>query len=166
MALRRQHLVWVEMGPEWRTVRAALEREGSSASRKLTDAIEDAAGPIIAKVQQAALSLPAHGAKHTGLRGRLAAGVRAQPTAGKSVRIVATAVDPTETGLPRGMDNGPRGFRHPVYGNRDVWVQQRGGSWFKEPIAEEGDMIERRLTNVLEQMADNIANAGRATGRI
>jgi hypothetical protein len=165
MALRRQHLVWVEMGPEWRTVRAALEREGGSAARKLSDAVEDAAGPIIAKVQRAALSLPAYGPKHTGLRGRLAAGVRVQPTHGKSVRIVATA-EPDERGLPRGMDNGPRGFRHPVYGNRDVWVQQRGGSWFKEPIAEEGDMIERRLTNVLEQMADNIANAGRITGRI
>jgi len=59
------------------------------------------------------------------------------------------------------MDNGPAGFRHPVYGNRDVWVQQRGGSWFKEPIAEEGDFIERKLTDVLEDMAENIASAGR-----
>jgi hypothetical protein len=159
MALRRQHLVYVDMGPEWRTVRAALEREESSASRKLTNALEDAAGPIIAKVRQEALALPAHGSKHTGMRSRLAAGVRVQPSA-RSVRIVATA-EPGETGLPRGFDNGPRGFRHPVYGNRDVWVQQRGGSWFREPIAEEGDAVERRLTDVLEQMADNIANAGR-----
>lgn len=159
MALRRQHLVYVDMGPEWRTVRAALERESSSASRKLTAALEEAAGPIIAKVQREALSLPAHGKKHTGLRDRLASGVRVQPS-GRSVRIVATA-EPGEQALPRGMDNGPRGWRHPVYGNRNVWVQQRGGSWFREPIAEEGDTVERQLTDVLEEMAQNIANAGR-----
>lgn len=159
MALRRQHLVWVDMGPEWKTVRAALNREESSAERKLTRQLEQAAGPIIAKVQREALALPAHGAKHTGLRGRLAAGVRLQQR-GSSVRIVATAA-PDETALPRGMDNGVKGWRHPVYGNREVWVQQRGGSWFRAPIAEEGDTIERKLTNVLEQMADNIANAGR-----
>jgi hypothetical protein len=161
MALRRQHLVYVEMGPEWRTVRAALNREESSAQRKLGNALEDATQPIIAKVRREAMALPARGRKHTGLRGRLAEGVRAEEVGESSVRIVATAVDPTERALPRGMDNGPRGWRHPVYGNRNVWVQQRGGSWFREPIAESGDTIERKLTDVLEQMADNIANAGR-----
>lgn len=148
------------MGPEWRTVRAALNREESAATRKLRRGLEDAAGPIIAKVQREAMALPARGVKHTGLRGRLAAGVRLQVSP-SAVRIVATAVDPTERALPRGMDNGPKGWRHPVYGNRDVWVQQRGGSWFREPIADEGGSVERKLTNVLEQMADNIANAGR-----
>lgn len=159
MALHRQHLIEVEMGPEWRTVRAALNREESSASRKLHHAIEEATGPIIAKVQRAALALPARGRKHTGLRARLAAGVRPEDTP-SGVRIVASA-EPGERALPRGMDNGPRGWRHPVYGNRDVWVQQRGGSWFREPISESGDEVERQLTDVLEQMADNIANAGR-----
>lgn len=160
MALRRSHLVWVDLGPEWRTVQMALEREDRDAPRELGNALEEASGPVIAKVRRAALALPARGTKHTGLRGRLAAGVQAN-VVGQHARIVATAIDPTEAGLPRGMDNGPKGFRHPVYGNREVWVHQRGGSWFREPIAEEGDYVERELTNVLEQMADNIANAGR-----
>lgn len=117
-------------------------------------------GPIIANVRREAMALPARGPKHTGLRGRLAAGVLAQAN-GQHVRVVATAINPDESALPRGMDNGMKGWRHPVYGNRDVWVQQRGGSWFREPIASEGGTVERKLTNVLEQMADNIANAGR-----
>jgi hypothetical protein len=137
-----------------------LEREEKAAPGNLGNALEDAMGPIIAKVRREALALPSHGPKHTGLRNRLAAGVRAQ-TQRQSVRIVATAAEPDERGLPRGMDNGPRGFRHPVYGNRDVWVQQRGGSWFREPIAEEGPAIERQLTEVLEDMAERIANSGR-----
>lgn len=160
MALRRSHLVYVDPGPEWRTVRAALEREDRNAPRNFGRALEDSLQPIVSKVRRAALDLPARGPKHTGLRGRLAAGVQAQAQ-GQSARIVATAVDPTEKALPRGMDSGSKGWRHPVYGNREVWVQQRGGSWFREPISEEGDGIERRLTEALEDMAERIANAGR-----
>lgn len=159
MALRRSHLIYVDPGPEWRTVQAALQRNSRDAPRELDDALDDSLGPIVSKVRREALAIPARGLKHTGLRGRLAAGVEPQ-TAGKGARIVATAQ------LSREMDNGPRGWRHPVYGNRDVWVHQRGFSWFREPIAEEGDAIERQLTDVLEDMAENIANAGRATGRI
>jgi hypothetical protein len=61
--------------------------------------------------------------------------------------------DPTEAALPRGMDNGTRGWRHPVFGNRDNWVHQRGGSWFREPIASNHDQVERKLTDVLEDAA-------------
>lgn len=160
MALRRQVLVYVDPGPEWRTVREALEREDRGARGELVDALRREASPIVADVRAAAMRLPAHGKKHTGLRGRLAAGVDVD-TRTSGVRIVAKAVDPSEVSLPRGMDNGARGWRHPVYGNRDVWVQQRGGSWFREPISRHQDALERSLTNVLEQMADNIANAGR-----
>lgn len=156
----RRNGVYVVTGSEWRTVRDQLQREDRGATRELGNALERAMGPIVADVQAQAAALPARGPKHTGLRGRLAAGVRAEAN-GQHVRVVATAVDPSEAALPRGMDNGARGWRHPVYGNRNVWVQQRGGSWFREPIADHGNEIERKLTNVLEEMANNIANAGR-----
>jgi hypothetical protein len=160
MALRRSHRVWVDMGPEWTRVRRTLSHESSAAPGKFHDVLRSALGPAIAKVRRQALAIPAHGAKHTGLRARLAAGVVGD-VVGQTAHISATAVDPTEQGLPRGMDSGLAGWRHPVYGNRDVWVHQRGYSWFREPLSEEQDSIERKLSNVLEQMADNIADAGR-----
>lgn len=122
---------------------------------ELGNALQNAVGPIIADVQRAAMSLPARGTKHTGLRGRLAAGVRAQ-TNGQHVRITSSMADPSEAALPRGMDNGTRGWRHPVFGNRNVWVQQRGGSWFRGPIAGNHDQVERRLNDVLEEAARRI----------
>ena len=158
MALRQRHLVWVDMGPEWKAVERALVRSELDTPKELGNALNQATKPIIAKVRRAAFAIPAYGAKHTGLRGRLAAGVKAN-VIGQNATIVAEAA-PGEEGLPRGFDNGPKGFRHPVYGNREVWVQQRGFSWFREPIAEEGDAVERQLTNVLEEMAQNIAVAG------
>jgi hypothetical protein len=136
-----------------------LQREEREAGRHLGNALKEQIAPIVADVQSEALRLPARGKKHTGIRGRLAAGVKAEAN-GQHVRIVATMANPQEAGLPRGFDNGPRGFRHPVYGNRNVWVQQRGGSWFREPIAHHHDEVERDLTNVLEEMAHRIAAAG------
>lgn len=122
-------------------------------------ALQREMAPLLAIVKARAMALPVRGTKHTGLRGRLAAGVVVRAR-GQHVRVVAMAVDPTEAALPRGMDNGLRGWRHPVYGNRDVWVQQRGGSWFREPIANHQDAFERKLDGVIEQMANSIARAG------
>ncbi len=151
--------VRVVAGPEFARVAARLGIEDASAEGEFTRAIRQAAAPIVAHVQRRAMALPAHGPKHTGLRGRLAAGVRVQPYQ-NGIRIVATALDPTEAALPRGMDNGPQGWRHPVYGNRDVWVRQRGGSWFREPISTHREEVSSDLEAVVEDMAENIASAG------
>lgn len=150
----------VELGPEWRLVPDQLGDENERADDLLAVALRDAMEPVIARVRGEALALPSHGLKHTGLRARLAAGVRSEQV-GQRVRIVAGA-EPGEEALPRGMDSGVKGWRHPVYGNRDVWVQQRGGSWFREPISESGDMIERRLADVIDGMAQRVAAQGLA----
>lgn len=148
----------VTTGPEWHLVPGQLADEDENAEENLGQALRGAMDPIIAKVRAEALALPAHGVKHTGLRARLAAGVSTQAV-GQRVRIVAGA-EPGEEALPRGMDSGVRGWRHPVYGNQDVWVHQRGGSWFREPIADSAEMIERRLSDVIDDMAQRVAAAG------
>ncbi|MFG3137705.1 hypothetical protein ACGFZA_16020 [Streptomyces sp. NPDC048211] len=128
----------------------------------LRDALRKAADPIANDTRRAALALPARGRKHTGLRGRVAAGVSVQPstTTDIGVRFTTSMADPQEAELPRGLDNGVRGWRHPVFGNSNNWVQQRGGSWFRSTIADDGPQVERALTDVLEQAAASIAAAG------
>lgn len=151
--------VHVTMGSEWRAVRDELQREDRRARERLGAELRNAMAPVVADVRSQALALRSNGSKHTGMRTRLAAGVRAEAN-GNNVRVVAASPGPGMDALPRGFDNGPKGWRHPVFGNRDVWVQQRGGSWFRDPIAKHHDPIERDLTNVLEGMAHRIAAAG------
>lgn len=76
------------------------------------------------------------------------------------MRFITKMDDPQEAELPRGEDSGERGWRHPVFGH-DVWVHQRGGSWFRETIADQRPDIERRLQDVLDQAAQQIQDAGR-----
>lgn len=151
---------YIVAGPEFQRVVDRLGEVDPALPGQLNEALHDAAAPIIQDVQRAAATLPARGAKHTGLRGRLAESVGLQSAAGSSMRFVTSMDDPEEAALPRGMDNGAVGWRHPVYGNQNNWVQQHGGSWFREPIADDGGLVQENLTDVLEQVAAVIAAAG------
>lgn len=133
----------------WDSVVAKLRLADATAEEKFQAALNEAAAPIMGEVQAAALGLPTHGAKHTGLRGRLAGGV--------GVHAISNGVEITASDfLSRVTDNGPAGWRHPVYGNMNNWVHQDGGSWFKEVIQNDGGIIEDRLQEALQQLADSM----------
>lgn len=153
---------FIVAGPEFHRVAAQLREIDPAMPGKFRAAMRKAATPILRDVRVAALSLPARGVKHTGLRARLAKGVGVQVGVGNSarMRITTRMDDPTEAALPRGEDNGIRGWRHPVFGNTDNWVHQPGGSWFRETIADDRDLIEQRLQDVLDEAANTVAHAG------
>ncbi|MFH8405576.1 hypothetical protein ACH4FX_12485 [Streptomyces sp. NPDC018019] len=112
-------------------------------------------------MKQNVRSIPAAGRSgSTGLRQRVARGVRVQQTGRAALRVVATMARPDEESLPLGLDS-PSGWRHPVFGHRDRWVTQRTrGSWFRDEIAAGGDEVQRRLHAALERAAQTIAAAG------
>lgn len=130
----------------WDSVIAKLRLADADADARFEAALNEAAAPIVAEVQAAALALPTHGPKHTGLRGRLAGGVGSHPI-NDGVEITASAL------LSRQTDNGPAGWRHPVYGH-SPWVHQDGGSWFSKVIQGDRSEIENRLQEALQQLAD------------
>lgn len=148
-------------GPEFRATADALREVDSSFPGKLRAAMRKTATPILADIRMAAMALPARKLKHTGLRARLAAGAGVQLGVGRNARMrFTTKMPPGQEELPRGEDSGERGWRHPVYGH-DNWVHQRGGSWFRETIADQRPDIERRLQDVLDDAAQTIQDATR-----
>lgn len=159
MAVDGIHVVF---GPEFHAVAEALREIDSTYPAHLRAAMRKTATPVLRDVRMAALSLPARKGKHTGLRGRLAKGVGLQVGVGGNarMRITTSMREPDEAALPRGEDSGARGWRHPVYGH-DNWVHQRGGSWFRETIADDRDLIESKLAEVLDDARDTVARAGR-----
>jgi hypothetical protein len=153
--------VWVEAGPEFTRVANALRDMDTKAPSRFRAALKKAATPIVQDVRAAALALPARKGKHTGLRTRLAKGVGVQAGVGKSARMrIVTKMPAGEEALPRGEDSGAQGWRHPVFGNTDNWVNQAGGSWFRETIADDQDFLEERVNQVLQDARDQIAAAG------
>jgi hypothetical protein len=153
----------VHLGEEWRRVSLALRDVDKNLPGKLRKSMRDAARPAAEDAKRRVKSLPVHGAKHSGLRRRVASGVAIQAGAGRGlgVRIVTGMRDPQERNLPRYLDDS-RGWRHPTFGHRDRWVHQdTGGSWFRAPIAEHRPQMTRDLQQVLDDAAETIAAASR-----
>lgn len=150
--------IFIEFGPQFRAVAEALREVDDTLTPKFKNALESAAAPVLAELKAAALRLPAHKLKHTGLRARIAAGVGMKRTF-QGVRFT-TSMPPGEEELPRGEDSGLKGWRHPVYGNQNNWVHQIGGSWFRETIANDRPQFENKMQDVLDQARDQIDRAG------
>jgi hypothetical protein len=63
--------------------------------------------------------------------------------------------------IPRGLDRAA-GWRHPVFGNMNVWVTQTASrpGWFTDTFADGRRPIQEGLTDELEGSAHRIAAAG------
>ena len=108
---------------------------GGTLNKKINDAIRSKSRPAVAAAQQAfrSSSLPIQGRSggggggSTGLRNRVAGAITTKITAsGIKIEVDGKKVDARYgTALVLGL-NGMAKLRHPVFGNRNAWVQQRG----------------------------------------
>lgn len=106
--------------------------------REMHRGIRRAAGPLIADAREhARATLPKHG----GLNERVARSkfsVRARSGRDPGVRIIAKGVDAR-------LDKAGRD-RHPVFGDRHVWVvQQVRPGWFRIPMERGAPRVRREL---------------------
>lgn len=68
-----------------------------------------------------------------------------------------------KSGMPRGFTNAPKrvnaqSWRHPVYGDRDVWVAQVGNPrFFDDPPRREHERYRRACVKAMDDMANRIA---------
>ncbi len=151
-------------GEEFKTVLAALKLQNAKLPGKFKRRLRQVSKDSIKKVKAKALEIPTHGTHHSGLRKRVAKGVRLKINKGGSaVRIITTMKDPSEAAIPRGLDT-PHGWYHPVFGvgeTRDEMIQQQtGGDWFRTEIAEDRDDYKRAFVGVLEEARDMLAKSG------
>lgn len=86
-----------------------------------------------------------------GLRESVAAATKLQITA-KGVRFVVSSAQLPEgqQSLPRHLDSA-KGWRHPVFGNREVWVAERGGPWFAETLKKRAPEFRATIVDAMEQ---------------
>lgn len=155
----------VVVGSDFKRVEAALAAINSEFPRKFRDEMKKALEPYVNQAKRNVLAIPTHGPKHTGLRAKVAKGVKtvAAPASGTAgyIRVETTMPKADMAIIPRGMDRSA-GWRHPVYGNRANWVTQHtGGSWFRDALSHAQKPIEDALTRVLEEGARTVGEAGK-----
>ncbi|OII61213.1 hypothetical protein BJP40_06715 [Streptomyces sp. CC53] len=150
-------------GPEVQRVSAALGQEDVAIPRQSRQVVRREARRLARVAQNKVRSLPIAGSsgRHTGLRRRVAAGVRVVDVP-EGAHVQTTMAERDEAIIPWGLDS-PKGWRHPVFGNREVWVQQRPHvhGWFRGTFEDGEHLIEQSLEDVLERSARRIAAEGR-----
>ncbi len=163
----------VEGAEDLRRVARALRRaDRSDLSRQLTRAIRTAARPTVDDVRRTVRALPIQGFPYPG-RKRAFHGFTPAPHALREsiAESVTTRISVSEDNprvrfsagsglgerrtLPKRLDS-VKGWRHPVMGNRVVWVRQVGKPWFGTTIRGHLGDFRREIGQALERVADQI----------
>ncbi|WP_433252859.1 hypothetical protein ACQPYK_08560 [Streptosporangium sp. CA-135522] len=92
-----------------------------------------------------------------GLRRTIAAAIKTDIRDGgrrAGVRIVvdASKLPADQKTLPRRMNN-RKGWRHPLFGNRDRWYAQRGRPWFEPSISRHVNKVRTTILAAMDEIA-------------
>ena len=74
-------------------------------------------------------------------------------------RVRSAGMPPSQRKLPKKW-NLSGGWRHPVFGNKDVWVKQTGGPYFDRTIHEHTDELRAGVVVAMEAAAEKIIHGG------
>lgn len=100
------------------------------------------------------------GPRSTGLRSRVASSIGVSQTKkGIRIRASATKIGPYGASLAKYLDGtlpGRRDWRHPVFGDREVWVTQHGSPWFFTTINKHRTAFRKAVFDVLNETAEEL----------
>lgn len=122
-------------GQDLRTVSRKLRKAGDKeVSAQFRTELRAVAKPFVPAVRASIAAIPVKGPKSTGLRGRLQKAVTLRVrTVGRNAQVsilMSTAKMPDkEKSLPAMME-GTKKWRHPVFGDDNVWVPQESHPYF------------------------------------
>ena len=93
-------------------------------------------------------------AKMTSLRESIASASGSSVSAGEkkvelAFKVRAAQLPPSQRKLPRRWDQ-ENGWRHPVFGNRNVWVSQRGHPYFRSTVYRSKDQLKGAVLDAMD----------------
>jgi len=100
--------------------------------------------------------------RSSGLRDQIAAATGASVSASDrkvalAFKVRAGNLPPSQRKLPRRWDK-PGGWKHPVFGNRNVWVKQVGGPYFSSTIRKGRDQVTAGVVAAMTVAAEKITH--------
>lgn len=121
-----------------------------------------AAAPLVPRVRAAIRNIPSsRGYAPDGLRGAMSQAARLEmkttgKQAGVAIRVDGRKMPSHMKSLPS-MVEGKKRWRHPVFGNRDVWVQQTSHPYFYNSLRVAGPASRRAVSRVLDGISRDIS---------
>jgi len=120
-----------------------------------------AAAPLVPKVRASIRNIPSkQGYSPNGLRGALSKAVKlevktAGRQAGVAIRVDGRKMPSHMKSLPS-MVEGKKRWRHPVFGNRNNWVNQSSEPYFYHVVRVAGPASRRAVSKVLDGISRDI----------
>jgi hypothetical protein len=151
----------VQGAEKLRDLAKALKAAGRGDLRKqLTKGIRAAADPVVKDLRKSMMALPADG--DTGTRRAVAKAIGVQILTGKNagvrIRVNRRRLPAGKRGIADAFERGK--IRHPVHGNREVWVTQRtGGPWFAPVARRHREGLTHAVDNVLTDITAKLEKA-------
>jgi hypothetical protein len=135
-----------------------LERVSQAITSKVQRAIVSGLDEFSAAARERLMEEPVHGAKQTGLRDRIIAGMYMQAfddDTGSGSKVEVFPPQDNMGRVPWGFDVESEGWRHPVFGNRRKWVSQKGSlSWWQEPVQQSESNIKDSVSDAMSEAVD------------
>jgi hypothetical protein len=155
----------VEGGEKYKALSRDLRAQGrGDLQRRLRAGIKDAGKPAVADVRASARAVQVTSSKggharpdtSTHLRERVAkATTIAVRQKGIRIKVSAKKVGPYGVVLPKYLDASLgryQRWRHPVFGNRSNWVEQKGQPYFGVTIKRHAQDFRRALLDVMDDV--------------
>lgn len=125
--------------------------------------IRAAARPMVPAVKSAIHQIPSkRGYTSSGLRGRMVKAVKLEARttgrdAGVRIRVDGRKMPSGDKNLQSYMEGVKKPWRHPVFGNRDVWVTQPPKPYFFKTVDPMGQRTARDVNRAIDRVADKIS---------
>ncbi|MFG2276974.1 hypothetical protein ACGFNY_45365 [Streptomyces chartreusis] len=141
------------------------EEDGKQLRKDLAKNMREALKPGAAEAKSSIMAMPTQAARPVTPALRTAIAKKIRPEVKLGGRWSGARVKAFKTKNIRGFPNAPKrtnragGWRHPVFGNRDVWVTQHGKrDWFDDAFKGREGIYREAVEQAMEDMARRIAN--------
>jgi hypothetical protein len=139
------------------------EEDGKELRKELVKNLRGALKPAADEAKSAIRSMPASGARHAGMSLRREVAKKVSIEVRLSGRTVGARVKARKTPALRSFTNAPkylnrkRGWRHPWFGERELWYDQMGRpDWFDGPMRAGRSRYRKAVIDAMEATARKI----------
>jgi len=143
------------------------EADGKKLRRDLGKELRKAAEPIVLDARANILGMASSSrGQRVPLRATIAREVKVQTrwtgkTTGVRIRVGKRKMPRDFRNAPKRLNSG-RGWRHPVFGDVDTWVQQNGRpSWFHDATRANRPEVKRAVLRAMNAAVQRIGGAGK-----
>lgn len=149
-------------GEDLRRISRELNRmDNQEIKKRFRKELRAVATPFVPLVRNSIKSIPSKRPYTAeGLRGQMAKATRVEVRtvgrdAGVAIRVDGRKMPAKKKALPKGME-GTKRWRHPVFGNREVWVTQQPHPYFFRVVRPAGVAGRRATTRVVNSITRDI----------